>query len=433
MAPMPGVDFADMYSPHIASKEMAIAGKNAPGGNVPRLFSSLIIALSYLLDAQEDPRLYHGWRVAAVSTAMAKQMLPKQVTDVFFAALLHDVGGMGQFSHMVHYPFRHRQDASPEIIAHPHRGAEIVRAIPGLELAAEFVADHHEHQDGSGYPARKSGDDIPLGAQLIRIADSADIAKTLRPETSPERAIELSEQLADVEVSQEVADAFRSVISKKNFYRELTDETKLLPLIHKLESKLTLPAFRAHSDVTGTVLTVFANVVDAKHGFTSGHSERVETHSLELAKTMNLPHDEITKVRFAALLHDVGKVAVPRSIIDKIGPLTNTELFQIKHYPVLTMAIVGNIAYLSELSWIAGHHHEHWDGTGYPDGLKSEEIPMLSRILAVADAMDAITSARSYRPARSVPEALEILREASGSQFDPRVVDAAHAVWGSGY
>lgn len=426
---MSGQEYPGLYSPYTIAEKIPGVDQKSLGGFSPRLFSSLIVAMSYVLDLQDDPQLYHGWRVAAVATAMAQQIMPEQVTDVFFASLLHDIGVMGQFSHIVHYPIRHAQEASPEIVAHPHRGAEIVHRIPGLELASSIIADHHEWWDGGGYPSQKAGEDIPLAAQLIRIADTADINKKLQSGSSAEQAIEMAKLFADIEIGPDIVDAFESVILQKEFYRELTDEAKLLQLIYRLESDLPFPIFRRFSDVTGNVLTTFAKMVDSKHNCMEGHSERVALYALNLARIMDLQHDDITKVRFAGLVHDAGKVSVPNSIIDKPGPLDSTELFKVKHHPVLTMSVIGNIACLTELAQIACHHHEHWDGTGYPDGLLGPEIPLSSRILAVADAMDAITSPRSYRRERSTEEALTILRQAAGSQFDPQVVEAADAVW----
>jgi HD-GYP domain-containing protein (c-di-GMP phosphodiesterase class II) len=428
---MPGLSYAGMYSHLLASKETAIAYQNPLGSDSPRLFGDLIIALSYILDVQENPNLYHAWRVAAVSGAMAEQLAPGQVTDVFFAALLHDIGAMGRFPHMVHYPTLYSQKANPDVVAHPERGREILSGIPGMELSAGFVADHHEWWSGAGYPARKAGEDIPFGAQVIRLADSAEISKKFRPEASAEQALEEARLMANIEISPEVVEAYRAVISQKEFYRELVDETKLHFLIDKLESGLTLPIFRPNSDVIGTVLTVFARTVDAKHGFTSGHSERVSAYAVDLGKVMELSHHEITKLRFAGLLHDAGKVAVPRSIMDKPGPLGPSEFLWIRHHPILTMDILANIAHLSELAWIAGHHHERWDGGGYPDSLSGEDIPLLSRILAVADAVDAITSLRSYRQTLPITRALEILRQDAGTQFDPHLVEAAHVAWGA--
>lgn len=429
MIPVSGLNYAGLYASTSSTKEVAIASQSPFETENTRLFGDLIAALSYVLDVQEDPRLYHAWRVAAVAASMAEQIVPEQTSDVFFAALLHDVGAMGGLSHMVHYPTLYSQKALPEVVSHPHRGKEIILGIPGLELSAEFVADHHEWWNGSGYPFRKSADQIPIGAQLIRIADSADMNRRFQTDASVERTLHMMGLMSRVEVGQDVTEAFRQVISDEEFYRQLVDETRLHIMIQRLEMSATAPIFHPNSDVLGTVLTVFARVVDAKHGFTCGHSERVARYAVELARAMELPHSEVTKVRFAGLLHDAGKVAVPRSIIDKPGPLGPNEFDRVKCHPTLTMDILKNIVHLSELAWIAGHHHERWDGQGYPDGLSGEEIPLLSRVLAVADAVDAITSPRSYKQEQSAARMLAILHESSGTQFDPQIVDAAHSAW----
>lgn len=429
MIPVSGLHYAGLYASVSPAKEAGIAHQSPFEADSARLFSDLIAALSYILDVQEDPRLYHAWRVAAVAASMAEQIIPSQTSDVFYAALLHDVGAMGSLSHMVNYPTLFSQRAKPEILSHPHRGKEIILGIPGLELSAELVGDHHEWWNGSGYPLHKSADEIPLGAQLIRIADSADINRRFQPEASVEQTIHMMNLMARIEVNTDVTDAFRQVVSDQEFYRQLVDETSLHQMIQQLESSVTAPIFQPNSDVLGTLLTAFARVVDAKHGFTSGHSERVARYAVELARAMALSHNDVTSLRFAGLLHDAGKVAVPRSIIDKPGPLGPGEFDRVRSHPTLTMDILRNIVHLSELAWVAGHHHERWDGQGYPDGLSGEEIPLLSRILAVADAVDAITSPRSYKQEKSSSEMLTILHEGSGTQFDPQVVDAAHSAW----
>lgn len=429
MIPMSGLSYAGLNVSASSAKEAAIACQSPFDADNTRLFGDLIAALSFVLDVQEDPRLYHAWRVAAVAASMAEQIVPAQTSDVFFAALLHDVGAMGDFSHIVNFPTLYSQTSRPEIVSHPQKGKEIILGIPGLELSAEFVADHHEWWNGSGYPYHKSANDIPLGAQLIRIADSADMNRRFQPDTPVDQTVRMMELMTRIEVNHDVTDAFRKVISDQEFFRQLVDETSLHVMIQRLESSVTGPIFQPNADTLGTVLTVFARVIDAKHGFTSGHSERVARYAVELARSMELPHGDMLKVRFAGLLHDAGKVAVPRSIIDKPGPLQPAEFIRVKHHPTLTMDILKNIVHLSELAWIAGHHHERWDGEGYPDGLAGDEIPLLSRVLAVSDAVDAITSPRSYKAEKSPTEMLAILHQGTGSQFDPQIVDAAHSAW----
>lgn len=403
--------------------------QNALNTDSPKLFSDLIIALAYILDVQEDPCPYHAWRVGVISAAMAERMMPERATEVFFAALLHDIGVMGNFSHMIRFPNINAQKMKPEIVTHPQRGSRIISRIPGLENAAGFIADHHEWWNGCGYPSQKMEEMIPLGAQIIRTADTVDLAKKFQPESTFDQALETIDLLTGIEVSPEAADAFRAVISDEEFYRDLTDESKLHRLAQETSERLAPLAIRSYPDAVEVLVSVFAEVVDSKHCFSKGHSEQVAAYAVDLGHAMGLPHDEITKLRFAGLLHDTGKVAVRRSVIDKVGPLIKAEYHMIKYHPVLSMEILRDVANLPELALIARYHHERWDGTGYPDGLEGEEIPLLSRILAVADSLDAITSQRSYKEARSIQTALNILREASGTQFDPRIVDAAFSIW----
>ena len=397
--------------------------------NSPALFNDLIITMAYILDVQEDPCPYHAWRVGAVSAIMAEQLMPEHATDVFYAGLLHDIGAMGSFSHMMRFPTLNSQKAKPEVVAHPHRGSKIIGSITGMSLAAEFIADHHEWWNGCGYPLRKSEDMISLGAQIIRIADTADLGRKFHSESSPDQAVETARLLENIEISQDVADVFCKVVSREDFFGRLSDDSKLLELVREISTRMTPLRLPRNSDMLGSLLTVAAKMIDSKHCYSSGHSARVAGYAIDLGIALGLTHDEITKIRFAGLLHDAGKVAVRKSIIDKTGPLSPAEFLFVKNHPVLSMEILRDIARLPELAQIALHHHERWDGAGYPNGLKGDEIPLLSRVLAVADSMEAITAQRSYKPARTVREALEILRMASGTQLDPQIVEAAFSIW----
>jgi putative nucleotidyltransferase with HDIG domain len=411
-----------MYSPLLASKEASIAYRNPLEVTNPGLFSDLIITLAYILDLQDGLELCHAWRVAALATTMAERVLPEYSSDVFLAGLLHDVGVSPDIHHMVQFPSAVEQRSNPEVVSHPHRGASLVRMIPGLELAAGFVEYHHEHWDGSGYPGHKQGEDIPLGAQLIRVADSVDLRGQFTMGVPADQPMSMVGALAGAEVSEATADLCRWMLSNKRFRDWLLEVENLRLLLRIQASELVHRAFPPKTDMIGKVLTVIARTVDSRHRFTLGHSERVSRYAMKIAKCMDLQHHEITKLRFAGLLHDVGKAATPAAIIDKPGPLTAAELETVRHHPVLTMNIFRNVAHLDELSWIAGHHHERWDGADYPDGLAGDNVPLLSRILAVADTVDAVTSQRPYRESGSIDETLLLLKEGAGNQFDPDVV-----------
>src|SRR5919199_4860299 len=165
-----------------------------------------------------------------------------------------------------------------------------------------------------------------------------------------------------------------------------------------------------------------AHAVDSRMAVQHEHSSAVAEHAAAIAEELGWSRTELALLRMAAMLHDVGKVSVPDRILRKPGPLTDAEFAEVAKHPETGAEIVGRIGSLAPIvPWIR-HAHEHWDGSGYPDGLSGEAIPLAARILLVADAFDAMTSDRPYRKARSPDEALEELRRHAGSQFDPRCV-----------
>ncbi len=167
-----------------------------------------------------------------------------------------------------------------------------------------------------------------------------------------------------------------------------------------------------------------AVAVDAKDSYTRGHSQRVSTYAETLARAMALPEAQIARVRVAGLLHDVGKIGVPDAILTKLGPLTDEEFAVLEEHAIVGERMVAAVPYLREIAPAVRHHHERWDGHGYPDGLSGQAIPQESAIIMVADSFDAMTSSRTYRPALTLAEARRRVHEGSGTQFDPRVVAA---------
>lgn len=176
-------------------------------------------------------------------------------------------------------------------------------------------------------------------------------------------------------------------------------------------------------------LRALVKALEAKDHYTKEHSERVTALALNLANHLGLSETEIESLRFAGHLHDIGKVGIQDKILLKPGRLTPEEYEVIKRHPLIGAEIVGHISLLRDEVLIIKHHHERWDGKGYPDGLAGEEIPFLARILAVADTYDAMTSNRPYRPPLSHEVALREIRQNSGTQFDPLVVEAFLDLW----
>lgn len=399
------------------------------------IFTQLILALSTAMDLDERAKLYHGWQVAVWASKMAEEAFPQQLTEVFYAGLLHDIGGIGLSDHIIHWPRLDDQLKNPEVRSHPYRGAQIIRMISvifkGLHHIADMVLEHHEWWSGRGYPNRKSGDEIGMGAQLLRAADAFDVYRRLHPEPVSESVDSALRRLTSSrECSPQIVDLLKNILHREDPFALLRDEEALAELIRQMQDRLRPLVLQDISDTLEGVLLLFAKVIDAKHSYTAGHSERIALYSSQIARALGLPDDQVREIRYAGYLHDIGKLSVPRSVLDKPGPLDEEERLLVKNHPRLTMEVLEFFPALRGLAQIAGRHHERWDGQGYPDGLKGEEIPLGGRILAVADALDALTSDRPYRKIGTFKEALQDLRANRSKQFDPPVVDATVELFG---
>jgi HD-GYP domain-containing protein (c-di-GMP phosphodiesterase class II) len=190
----------------------------------------------------------------------------------------------------------------------------------------------------------------------------------------------------------------------------------------------TFKAERARADELrlSYVATVRAltNAVEARDAYTGKHAERVAAYGLELALRMDPALAEDPQTEFGFLLHDVGKVAIPDGILHKPEPLAEEESRLMRRHPVIGAEILGGVPFLENAAQIVRTHHERFDGSGYPDGLAGEDIPLAARIFALADALDAITTDRPYRPAAPLSEARAMIAAEAGTQFDPAVVAA---------
>jgi ribonuclease P protein subunit RPR2 len=178
---------------------------------------------------------------------------------------------------------------------------------------------------------------------------------------------------------------------------------------------------------TATV-SALSNAVEARDAYTGRHAERVSAYGMELARVVGLPLEDMPLLQFGFLLHDIGKVAVPDAILYKPEALTAEERALIEQHPLIGAEIVGRVEFLSSAVDVVRSHHERWDGTGYPDGLAGEAIPLAARVFAVADVLDALTTTRPYRPASSFAVAREMITAESGTQFDPRVIEAFNSI-----
>ena len=198
-------------------------------------------------------------------------------------------------------------------------------------------------------------------------------------------------------------------ISQMNLIKEINTELK--DTYDKLE--------RAYMESIQTL----RYTVEAKDSYTRGHSDRVSEYSVLIGKYMELPEDELKTLRIGGLFHDIGKIGVPDSILLKTDKLTDDEYSEIKNHPTIGAHILSTATIFKDLIPIVKHHHEKYDGTGYPGKLKGEDIPLLARIASVADTFDAMTSKRTYRDALPIDTVKAEINRCKGTQFDPKISD----------
>lgn len=178
-------------------------------------------------------------------------------------------------------------------------------------------------------------------------------------------------------------------------------------------------------DTIGQTIEMLSIAADNIHPYTVGHSQRVARYSLLIGTAMGMTQDQVNLLEWAALIHDVGKLSIPTTMLNKPSALTPDEYALLQRHASYTFDIVSTITDLKPVGPVASGHHERFDGSGYPNGLAGTDIPLGARVIAVADAFDAMTSQRPYRAANDVDVACEELIDNAGTQFDPEIVDIA--------
>jgi len=191
---------------------------------------------------------------------------------------------------------------------------------------------------------------------------------------------------------------------------------------HHLEDMVEKRSIQLKDALFGSLI-IIASAIEAKDEYTKGHSNRVRLISLDIGKLMNLDNKELQVLEYGAMMHDVGKIGVKDAILQKNKSLTEEEFDSIMSHPAVGANIVRNISFFGPMTDCIKYHHEKFGGGGYPDGIKGDKIPLLARIVAVADTYDAITTTRPYRKEKTSNEAVQVLLEGRGTQFDPYIVD----------
>lgn len=297
------------------------------------------------------------------------------------------------------------------------RGADIARQLRFSEGVAAGIHALDEHWDGGGRPAGLAGDKIPLYAQICLLSQVVDIFNVAEDQHTAEAEIR---KRRGGWFSAELVDTFFAVAEEAQFWVTLNSadiETSVFALEPGNHEKILDEAY------LDDIAEAFGQIVDAKSPYTAGHSARVGLYTALLAESLDIPVARRQWLKRGALLHDVGKLGVSNSILDKPGKLDSDEWEAVKRHAAYTGSILGRIKAFDELARVSSSHHEKLDGTGYPLALKAAEITLETRIITTADIFDAITAERPYRGATPLDKTLQIMSENVGTALDDRCFD----------
>jgi HD-GYP domain-containing protein (c-di-GMP phosphodiesterase class II) len=408
--------------------------------------SDLSIAFSQGLDLAEGKLVGHAQRVCyiAASLADALECEPARRAGVYFGALLHDIGVTLAASDLCRYAgvdeevifgpspvrqipeqrgdfgFADRSAVLDAVYQHCLLGEETVRALDLPDEAAVAVRSHHERWDGQGFPDGLSGDAIPIEGRILAISDYAEVLIAEQPSSLAARRnflLSLSET-AGAQHDPSLVSALLKLARTDEFWLGLYSENMAETLV-----AMRGPAESRKSRKRVTRFAeVFADLSDAKRGRTVGQSRRTADGAEQLAQALALEPGHVEMIRIAALLQDIGQLGVPARVMSKPDILSVTEMQLMRQHPTSSEMILEELNGFEEIAiWIA-RHHERPDGKGYPEMLTGDDIPLESRILAVADVFAALTSERPHRGAVSRKDARQILLGAAGTQLDAELV-----------
>ena len=314
---------------------------------------------------------------------------------------------------------RNGEEIAHELIAtRCQRGAEIARLLRFPETVSQGIYSLDEHFNGQGRPAGLAGESIPLYARIALLAQVIDVFHTAG---GAQAALDEIQLRAGRWFDPQLVKAFGKVADSADFWATLGDPG-IIDAVLLLEPAANVVAL--DDDYLDDISAAFGQVVDSKSPYTSGHSARVALYTDMIAEVLGLSHERRRWLKRGALLHDVGKLGVSNSVLDKPGKLDDEEWAAVKAHAVYTETILSRINAFSELARVSAAHHERLDGKGYPRGLMADEICLETRIITTADIFDAITAERPYRGAIPIPRTLEMMAENVGTAIDERCFEA---------
>jgi HD-GYP domain-containing protein (c-di-GMP phosphodiesterase class II) len=431
--------------------------------------SELIGALSYALDITEGQPSGQCVRCCWIGMHIGREIgLPEdQLWDLYYTLLLKDLGCSSNAARICELyltddikfkrDFKTVGDSLPQVlkfvlthtglkaglaarfksvltilrdssqIAHEiiatrcQRGAEIARLLRFSEAVADGIYSLDEHFNGQGKPAALAGDAIPM---LSRIALLAQVIDVFLISDGIDAALKEIRLRSGRWFDPQLVQAFERVVKSSDFCNTLTAPDVAQAVLSLEPAAHAVPV---DDDYLDDIAAAFGQVVDSKSPYTRGHSERVAFYADMIAETLGFSLARRRWLKRGALLHDVGKLGVSNSVLDKSGKLDAEEWDAVKLHATYTETILSRVGAFSELAPVAAAHHERLDGAGYPRGLQAAEISIETRIITVADIFDAITADRPYRGPIPVPLALEMMAKTVGSAIDPDCFKALKA------
>ncbi len=366
---------------------------------------NLLASFSLALDLQENRQLMHHRRTAYIAVRIGEILGigDESLQNLFYGAMLHDIGNTECSG---------STDFNPsDYWEHPVRGADLICSLPYLQPAGDLIRNHHERIDGQGFPRGLSETEIPIGSQVIAVADALEQTLSFSDRVGSAGAQVLMEQRLDLgagtEFALELRDAAKSLFKITSFWLDLEEQN-----IGRVINRLVV---RFDQKITGSDLNqigeVFAQLIDGKSAYTANHSKEVANYSARIGQAMGLAEGKILQLYTAGLLHDLGKLGVPNAILNKPGPLNWDEMEVIKAHPYYTEMILRDIQGLEDVAAWAAMHHEKINGSGYHSACQGGEIPLEARIIAVGDAYQAMIADRPYRKGLPPEQAFGLLDE----------------------
>lgn len=391
--------------------------------------NSFLLAASTALDHAEEEIMHitthHSKRCAYISLRIGLELglSREECFDLCSLALMHDNGITQAFydQNCLEAGEKKNLEILEKLVDHCKIGEYNIRKFPFLTAPKNIILHHHEYMDGSGLYGLK-GEKIPIMSQIICFADDIDMKFDLLDSSiSALNGIKtFAKNNRGNLYYEEIVDAFLRLSSKISFWRDLNDEN----ILNSVEKYLPVIDSTIELNELLSISSVFSSIIDSKSKFTALHSNELTSKAAKVTEYFEWDEQKSVFFQVAANLHDIGKLSTPRIILEKNGPLTKDEFERVKEHAYLTHMILKAIDGFEQIHEWASAHHERNDGSGYPFGMKENELSFESKILAALDMYQALVETRPYRKALSHDKALEILYDqVPKNLFEEEIVD----------